>query len=196
MRNHNTGRCVPSSKTWFCALFWLSLAYDARVANPGVADSYTDPGTDGASPALYTLSICLLSHGCLEDAHVHQEQRVPCCTYKWTGFDSYHWQKKMEGLLQCSFFFFSFFKLYLLIESQYAGQEAAVLLPRGLFISIPLIQQSSLTCKVLGDCEASQADAGFGEKVVLSLCGQLYIFLITSSRICVWIVTQELGHNL
>lgn len=29
---------------------------------------------------------------------IHQEQQALCCTYKWAGFDSYHWQeKKRDG---------------------------------------------------------------------------------------------------
>lgn len=70
-----------------------------------------------------------------------------------------------------------------------------MLLTSGLFISVSLIKQGSLTCKVLGDCEASKADAEFGGEVLLSLREQLYTFLITRSRICLWIVTQELGYS-
>lgn len=31
-------------------------------------------------------------------AHPVQEQQAPCCTYKWTGFDSYHWQERKKNM--------------------------------------------------------------------------------------------------
>lgn len=201
MWNLNTGRYVPCSKTWFHAALLARYCLWCQGCKSWTSRFIYWPGTGGVSrlraPSLsaYSVTAVLRTPVCTKrrdfSVALTGELFLTAITDKKRWRDCYN----VASVVWVFFFLKRVRFLYLLIESQYTGQETAVSLTGGLVTSVPLTQRRSLTHKASGDCEASKAGAGFGEEVLLSLCGQLYTFLITSSRIHAWVVIQALGHS-